>query len=57
MTKLANFMFYGSFIMLVLGTQSRPLCRNYNFELLIQKHDRAYSARDFRKKCVCDNEM
>ena len=27
------------------------------FELLMQKHDRAYSVCKFRKKYVCDNEI
>ena len=28
-----------------------------DFELLILKHDRAYSAYEFRRNCVCDNEI
>ena len=28
-----------------------------NFELLMQKHDRAYSACEFSRRYVCDNEM
>ena len=28
-----------------------------NFELLVQKHNCAYSACEFRRKYVCDNEM
>ena len=28
-----------------------------NFEMLMLKHDRAYSACEFRIKYVCDNEM
>ena len=31
--------------LLLFGTKSRPLCRNYNFELLMQKRDRAYILR------------
>ena len=39
MTKLAIFIVYDCFIILLLfSTTSRPLCRNYNFELLIKKH-------------------
>ena len=56
MTKLAILMVYGCCILLLFGTKSRPLRRNYNFELLNLKHDRAYSAFEFRRKHVCDNE-
>ena len=27
------------------------------FELLMLKHDEAFSVCEFRRKCVCDNEM
>ena len=57
MTKLANHMVYGCCMLLLFGTKSLPLCRNYNFELQMQKHDRAYSTREFRRKYVCGNEM
>ena len=50
-------MVYGCCTLLLFGTKSRPLCRNYNFELLMQKHDRAYSASEFRRKYVFDKEM
>ena len=56
MTKLAILMVYGCCILLLFGTKSQPLCQNYKFELLMQKHDRAYSVCEFRKKYVCDNE-
>ena len=33
--------------------QKVDLCRSYKFELQKQKHDRAYSVREFRRKmCV-----
>ena len=58
MTKLATAMVYDCCIMLLLfSTKSRPLCRNYNSELLMQKHDRAYSADKFRRKYVGDIKM
>ena len=58
MTKLAILMVYGYFIILLLfSAKSRPLCRNYNFELLLQKHDRAYSTCKFSRKSVDDIEM
>ena len=41
----------------LFGTKIRPLCRNLNYELLMQNKDRAYSAGKLRKKYVCDNEM
>ena len=50
-------MIYDCCILLLFGTKSRPLCRNYNFELLIQKHDRAYSECKFGRKYLCDNEV
>ena len=31
--------------------------RTNHFELLMLKHDLAYSAHEFRTKYVCDNEM
>ena len=41
---------------------SRAITRNLgvrtnNFELLMQKHEQAYSAREFGRKCASDNEM
>ena len=39
MTILGIFMVYGCCILLLFGTKSRPLCRNYNFGLLMHKHD------------------
>ena len=57
MTKLPFFMDYGCYILLQFDTKSRTFCRNYNFELLMQKHDQAYLACKFRRKYVCDNDM
>ena len=31
--------------------------RTNHFELLMLKHDRAYSVCEFKRKYVCDNEM
>ena len=55
MTNLAILMIYGccTSLLLLFGTKSRPLCKNYNFELLMHKYDRAYSSRNFRRKYMC----
>ena len=50
MTKLANLMAYGWYILLLFGTKSRPFCRNHNFELLMQNYGRVYSAGEFQRE-------
>ena len=52
MTKLANLRVYGCCILLLFGTISPPFRRNYNFELLVQKNDRAFSVRN-SKDSMC----
>ena len=53
MIKLANLMVYCCCIVYIATDwyKKSTICRNYKFELLMQKHCRAYSAREFRKKC------
>ena len=57
MTKLANLIVCGCCILLLFDTKVDLLAKNYNFELQMQKHDRAYSACEFRRKYMCDDEM
>ena len=44
-------------LLLQFSIKSRPLRRNYNFELPMEKHDRAYSVCKFIRKYVGDIEM